>query len=274
MKLTIATLSLATGLLIGQAVFAEAPASAPAGSTGLCKDGTYYSGASKQGACSGHKGVKEWYGEAATTAPAKKAPASTAAAPAAAVSAGARPAGASGLCKDGTYYSGASKQGACSGHKGVKEWYGESAATAAPTKAAAASSAAAPAAAASSGARPAGATGLCKDGTYYSGASKQGACSGHKGVQEWYGGAAAAAAPATVAPPPAEAPARTSSPAPTTAAAAGGGPGLVWVNTSSKVYHCSGDQWYGKTKEGAYMSESEAVAKGNRPDHGKACSSR
>jgi hypothetical protein len=54
--------------------------------------------------------------------------------------------------------------------------------------------------------------------------------------------------------------------------AAGGGPGLVWVNTDSKVYHCYGTKYYGTTKQGKYMSEADAKAAGDRPDHGNACS--
>ena len=129
---------------------------------------------------------------------------------------------------------------------------------------------------------PAGTIGLCKDGTYSSAASKSGACRGHKGVQTWY--AAAAAAPAAAmkaaAPAPAPAPAaamKAAAPAPMKTAptpaamAPGGGAGQVWVNTASKVYHCQGDKYYGKTKAGSYMTEAAAVAAGNHPDHGKAC---
>ncbi len=134
---------------------------------------------------------------------------------------------------------------------------------------------------------PAGATGLCKDGTYWTGATKRGACHGHKGVQDWYAatdsatsapGAAPVAAPAPTAAAPAATAAPASAaksgggPAPSVAQAAGGGPGLVWVNTKTNVYHCSTDKWYGKTKSGEYMSEADAIAKGDHADHGKACS--
>ena len=148
---------------------------------------------------------------------------------------------------------------------------------------------------------PVGATGLCKDGSFYSGPTKKGACKGHKGVKEWYAeptaaakpaaqasaaAATAATAPATPASP-AKAAAVPATPAAATPAAAspptskapkvagvaapGGGAGKVWINKSTKVYHCPGDRWYGKTKEGEYVSEAEAVAQGAKPDHGKAC---
>lgn len=141
---------------------------------------------------------------------------------------------------------------------------------------------------------PAGSTGQCKDGSYSSAPSKRGACAGHGGVKQWYENkkgavesdapaAAVTPAPATTAAKPAAKTSEMPTPATTaaksapktsempTTAAAGGGPGKVWVNTSSKVYHCSTDKWYGKTKHGEYMSEADAKAKGNHADHNKSC---
>ncbi len=150
---------------------------------------------------------------------------------------------------------------------------------------------------------PAGANGICKDGTYSTAARKDGACRGHKGVQSWYTASTsapaapaptagkpapsmpaptpAAAAPAMPAPTPATSAAAVSTPrrgpsatAASKTAAPGGGPGLVWVNTSSNVYHCNGDDFYGKTKAGAYMSEADAKAKGAHAARGQACTGK
>lgn len=44
--------------------------------------------------------------------------------------------------------------------------------------------------------------------------------------------------------------------------APGGGGGKVWVNTSSKVFHKEGDPWYGKTKQGQYMTVADATKAG------------
>ena len=246
-------------ILFGATTLAHAQA--PAGATGQCKDGTYSNATSKSGACRGHQGVQTWYAASAVAGSAGKAPGST---PAAAKTTSA----------------------------------GQMSAATKPT------STSAPAM--GSGPAPAGSTGQCKDGSYSNAASKSGACRGHSGVQSWYGGTAtargnAAATPMTSAAPnraatpmpvPAASAAQRSTPAPTvptqpqpgprpaptaaaparSQAAPGGGNGQVWVNTETKVYHCSGDRYYGKTKQGAYMSEGDAQAKGFRADDGKTCS--
>jgi hypothetical protein len=58
---------------------------------------------------------------------------------------------------------------------------------------------------------------------------------------------------------------------PAATAAPGGGPGMVWVNAGSKVYHCQGDKWYGRTKHGKYLHETDAKAKGYHGPRGKDC---
>lgn len=262
----------------------------------MCKDGTPYTGATKRGACRGHKGIKEWYADKqvpataeSSTTPAQAAPATPA--PAAAATA-------TGLCKDGTEYTGASKRGACRGHQGVKEWYADRAAAApAPNQAEPARTATPASDAAPAPAAAATATGLCKDGTEYTGASKRGACRGHKGVKEWYADRQAPAVPETAATPEQAAPApsareavapatREAVPAPVTPAArtaepasapaqtaapVAGGSGKVWVNTRSKIYHCEGSKFYGKTKVGEYMSQADAQAKGFVANRKKLC---
>lgn len=117
------------------------------------------------------------------------------------------------------------------------------------------------------------ATGLCKDGTEYTGESKRGACRGHKGLKEWYGDKVTEESESEIAAPPAAekekaapaTPAKAAQPAPAA------GSGQVWVNTRSKIYHCEGSKFYGNTKEGEYMSEADAQAKGFNANRKKVC---
>ena len=239
MKALLMLMTVSLGFLTAGAGHAQAPASAPAGSTAQCKDGSWYSGPTRKGACRGHKGIQEWYGATgaagaanmpheATTPEKSRRVSKKEAAGETTPRTAAAPAGSTALCKDGSYFSGETKRGACRGHKGIQEWYGTSGAAtaAAPTPASAMPTRAAPAA------------------------------------------PPAAAAPATTAghaaPPAASAGTR--------AAAPGGGAGQVWVNSESMVYHCPGDRYYGKTKHGEYMSEANAKAKGDHAARGKSCS--
>lgn len=227
---------------------ARAGAATPPGSTGQCNDGSYSQAAEKKGACRGHQGVKVWYsdtgsGSQSHSKPSASSPAASTAAPPARSGApasasmsggspGGSPAGAKGQCNDGSYSYDAMKKGACRGHKGVKAWFGQDAPGAQAQTA----------------------------------SQAQMASSGTPATPRQPVQGAAPPAPAAVNQ------SRANAPAPTAQQRQGGGPGLVWVNTSTKVYHCMGDRYYGKTKEGTYMSESDARAKGIRPDAGKACS--
>lgn len=231
MRTLLVSMTMCLGLLAAGIGHAQAPATAPAGSTAQCKDGSWYSGETKKGACRGHKGIQEWYGASGTAASNSETPKKS---------------------------------------RSKKEAASETAAVAPATAA------------------PAGATALCKDGSYFSGETRKGACRGHKGIKEWYGASAAPVAAATHSSmpmtPPAATPQAPAAPAPTAmphataasssmrAAAPGGGAGQVWVNSGTKVYHCPNDRYYGKTKQGEYMSEADALAKGNHAARGKSCS--
>ena len=194
--------SLSAALLVSlfaTAAFAQAPATAPAGTTGMCKDGSFSNAASKAGACSGHKGIKTWY--AAEPAKADKKAEEKADKKADAKS-------------DKKAEVKAEAKAEAKADKNAMEKKGDLK----EDKKAEPMKAAAPAASASAS-------------------------------------ATAKAAPAMAA----------------SAAKATPAANSVWVNTETKVYHCPGTRYYGKTKVGSYMTEAEATAKGGRPDHGKAC---
>jgi len=83
------------------------------------------------------------------------------------------------------------------------------------------------------------------------------------------GKATSATTPTAPTPPSASAPpAGAPGSAPSSAAAAvqktsqAKNSGMVWVNTESGVYHRPGTRWYGRTKQGKYMTEGDAIKAG------------
>lgn len=40
--------------------------------------------------------------------------------------------------------------------------------------------------------------------------------------------------------------------------------GMVWVNKDTMIYHTEGDQWYGRTEHGEFMTEKDAIKFGAR----------
>jgi hypothetical protein len=115
-------------------------------------------------------------------------------------------------------------------------------------------------------------TATCKDGTTFSGSKRSGACKGHGGVEAFTTTTPASTTPGAAGAPSTMAskdaglkPSDAAKPPP-------GAPGQVWVNSASKVYHCPGTTYYGKTKRGEYMTEAAAKAAGDHPNHGKTCS--
>lgn len=83
MKVSLKTLAIVIAFqCAAYAGLAQAPAGAPKGATGMCKDGTYATSQSKTAGCRGHKGVKDWYlGAAVAPAPAVAPAAMAASAP-------------------------------------------------------------------------------------------------------------------------------------------------------------------------------------------------
>lgn len=54
--------------------------------------------------------------------------------------------------------------------------------------------------------------------------------------------------------------------------APGGAPNLVWANSHTKRYHCPGGKYYGRTYQGSYVDETDAIEDGYKPSNRTGCS--
>ena len=161
----------------------------PKNATGQCKDGTYTTAKSKEGACSKHGGVTTWYADTANGKSAVQATKDGAA------TAGKATADAAKTTGEATKDAGKATAGAAKTTGEVTKDAGKATAGAAATGAKSAANATkkgvgaitgrAKTAAKASDA-PAAATGKCKDGSYTESKEHSGACSKHGGVAAWY----------------------------------------------------------------------------------------
>ncbi len=106
-----------------------------------------------------------------------------------------------------------------------------------------------------------GATALCNDGSFSQSKQKRGACSRHNGVKIWYGQKTKSNFKQT----PKKSPIAHNS-APYVQEET-----MVWVNLNSGIFHCQGSRWYGKTKRGQSMPQTQALAKKYKPFGKKLC---
>jgi len=156
----------------------------PKDATGQCKDGSYTTAKSKQGACAGHGGLQTWYADDKGVKDETKAAAKST--EKAAATAGKATAGAAKVVGKDT------KEGATAAGKATASGTEKAAGA---TKDASKTAAKATGNAASSATHavkpkpsdaPQDATAKCKDGSYSKATQHAGACSGHGGVAEWY----------------------------------------------------------------------------------------
>jgi hypothetical protein len=206
--------------------FAQAPAGAPNGATGQCKDGTYTTAAKKSGACSGHQGVKTWYASSGSTANSDTT-------------------GSSSRSQSSEAKKTAKSDEVVNPH---------SDATMSSARANAINKKSGNAVVATPNDNGKTMPGAAVNGAAAANGTANENANGSSSRNSARGSYAGSVAGRTAAP--------------------GGGPGMVWLNTTSNVYHCYGSEYYGKTKNGKYVSEKDAMNMGARADHGKSCSAK